>query len=448
MTDTSFRNTPAVVRSADTTPGTQAAAPWAVRAHGIGKQYRRGAVHALNDNFREEIMNALARLVDRRRVGGDRGLFWALKDIDLEVKRGETLGIIGRNGAGKSTLLKILSRITTPTEGTMRYRGRLASLLEVGTGFHRELTGRENIFMNGAILGMRRAEIRRQFDAIVDFAEVDEFLDTPVKFYSSGMYVRLAFAVAAHLEPEILVVDEVLAVGDIAFQKKCIGKMSQVSREGRTVLTVSHNMRVVADLCQRAIWLDRGHLRAEGPVKDVITRYAKEGHLSVATHVGPRIVRNEPDGRKPTIEWVEILDDFGRECTVIESGSFLNLVVGIRKDLPPECYFEWALFTENGTQASSGGTFMPAKPFTLPTPSGAVRARVGPLTLAQGNYALSLRVGVFPGPRLDTWDEVATIMITKCYTDEGGHVFDVRRGIVYIPTVYCDGGDFAAGKET
>ena len=447
MTKTPNSTAPAIVSSADTTPGTAASAPWSVQMQGIGKQYRCGTVQAINDNLREEIMNGLSSIFRFKRASRADGFFWALRDINFDVKRGETIGIIGHNGAGKSTLLKILSRITPPTTGSMRYRGRLASLLEVGTGFHRELTGRENIFMNGAILGMRREEIKRQFDAIVEFAEVEKFLDTPVKFYSSGMYVRLAFAVAAHLQPEILVVDEVLAVGDIAFQKKCVEKMRQVSRSGHTVLTVSHNMRIMADLCQRAIWLDHGCIRAEGPVKDVITRYTKEGQLSVATHVGSRIVRNAPEGHTPVIEWAEILDDSGHECTVTESGTFLNLVVGIRKDIPPECYFEWALFTEGGTQASSGGTFMPAKPMTLPTPSGTVHARIGPLTLAQGNFALSLRVGIFPGPRLDTWDEVATIMISKCNTDEGGVVFDVRRGIVFIPTVYGDGEKFAPNRN-
>src|SRR5882724_6396428 len=184
--------------------------------------------------------------------------FWALKNVSFEVKQGEAVGIIGRNGAGKSTLLKILSRITEPTEGRVRIRGRVASLLEVGTGFHPELTGRENIFLNGAILGMSREEIKRKFDEIVAFSEVDKFLDTPVKRYSSGMYVRLAFAVAAHLEPEILIVDEVLAVGDAQFQKRCLGKMESAGKEGRTVLFVSHNMVALKSLCEKAIWLNAG----------------------------------------------------------------------------------------------------------------------------------------------------------------------------------------------
>src|SRR5262249_15519214 len=204
--------------------------------------------------------------------------FWALKDVSFEVKRGEVLGIVGRNGAGKSTLLKILSRITEPTEGRVTIHGRVASLLEVGTGFHPELTGRENIFLNGAILGMPRTEIRRKFDEIVAFAEVEKFLDTPVKHYSSGMYVRLAFAVAGHLEPEILIVDEGLSVGDAEFQKTCLSKMDHVSRgEGRTVLFVSHNMGAVSSLCRSAIWLDHGSVRVRGETRAITAEYLAAG---------------------------------------------------------------------------------------------------------------------------------------------------------------------------
>jgi len=199
--------------------------------------------------------------------------FWALKNVSFEVKPGDVVGVIGRNGAGKSTLLKILSRITEPTEGRITITGRVASLLEVGTGFHPELTGRENVYLNGAILGMSRAEIKAKFDEIVAFAEVEKFLDTPVKRYSSGMYVRLAFAVAAHLEPEILIVDEVLAVGDAEFQKKCLGKMHDVATGGRTVLFVSHNMQAVRNLCQRAILLNRGQLVLHGGVDECVTAY-------------------------------------------------------------------------------------------------------------------------------------------------------------------------------
>ncbi len=198
------------------------------------------------------------------------------KDVSFEIGRGEVLGIVGGNGAGKSTLLKVLSRITAPTEGTAQVHGRIGSLLEVGTGFHPELTGRENIFLNGAILGMRKVEIERQFDAIVGFAEVERFVDTPVKHYSSGMYMRLAFAVAAHLDPEILLIDEVLAVGDTAFQKKCLSRMNDVAREGRTILFVSHNLIAVESLCSRAVLLDHGKVRAVGPTREIINRYLRQ----------------------------------------------------------------------------------------------------------------------------------------------------------------------------
>src|SRR5579859_5904403 len=206
---------------------------------------------------------------------GETEQFWALKDLSFEVEPGDRVGIIGRNGAGKSTLLKVLSRITEPTSGRVDIIGRVASLLEVGTGFHSELTGRENIFLNGAILGMKRAEIKKKFDEIVAFAEVDRFLDTPVKHFSSGMYMRLAFAVAAHLEPEILVVDEVLAVGDAQFQKKCLGKMSEVAHGGRTVLFVSHNMAMMANLCKRGILLEQGRVQAQGSMQEVLSIYSR-----------------------------------------------------------------------------------------------------------------------------------------------------------------------------
>ena len=223
--------------------------------------------------------------------------FWALKDVNFDIKQGDKVGIIGRNGAGKSTLLKILSRITEPTIGQVRIKGRVASLLEVGTGFHPELTGRENIYLNGAILGMSKADIKQKFDEIVAFAEVEKFLDTPVKRYSSGMYVRLAFAVAAHLEPEVLIIDEVLAVGDAQFQKKCLGKMGEVGREGRTILFVSHNMATVSSLCDRAILLDAGKILKCGSTSEVIMHYYTNGMASPSIinysnkHVGDKYVR-------------------------------------------------------------------------------------------------------------------------------------------------------------
>lgn len=249
----------------------------------LSKAYQLGRRSGSSDGLRHVLENVVRRPLGMLRdVLGEgcetKELFWALKDLDLEVERGGMVGIIGRNGAGKSTLLKLLSRITEPTGGSIRLRGRVASLLEVGTGFHPELTGRENIYLNGAILGMSRREIKSRFDEIVEFSEVEKFLDTPVKRYSSGMYVRLAFAVAAHLEPEILIVDEVLAVGDAEFQKKCIGKMEDASsREGRTVLLVSHQMPTIQNLCNRCVLMDQGQIIADGSTSDVIHAYMTRG---------------------------------------------------------------------------------------------------------------------------------------------------------------------------
>jgi lipopolysaccharide transport system ATP-binding protein len=237
-------------------------------------------------------------------------VFWALRDVSFSVKQGEILGIIGRNGAGKSTLLKILSRVTAPTSGEVKIRGRIASLLEVGTGFHPELTGRENIFLNGAILGMTKAEIKRKFDEIVDFSGVEQFLDTPVKRYSSGMYVRLAFAVAAHLEPEILIVDEVLAVGDAEFQKKCLGKMQSVAGHGRTVLFVSHNMLAVQKLCKNGLLLEKGSIKASGHIQDILDDYA-------ATAANDVYSNPEPTG-KPQIVAANILTKAPRTDASLE----------------------------------------------------------------------------------------------------------------------------------
>jgi lipopolysaccharide transport system ATP-binding protein len=250
----------------------------AIRVEGLGKRYQleHGRERQPYRTLRDSIMNFVTAPLRKR---GSIEEFWALSDVGFEVQPGEVVGIIGRNGAGKSTLLKILSRITKPTTGRVEINGRVGSLLEVGTGFHPELTGRENIYLNGSILGMSRAEITKKFDEIVAFAEVDKFLDTPVKRYSSGMYVRLAFAVAAHLEPEILVVDEVLAVGDAQFQKKCLGKMSEVAHGGRTVLFVSHNMAAVKSLCSRAVWIQRGKVVNDGAPSQVIDEY----HRNAAT---------------------------------------------------------------------------------------------------------------------------------------------------------------------
>lgn len=259
----------------------------AIRVQDLGKQYRIGLSPTRYRTLREtlvESINIPARL-KRRNNGEEPGKIWALKDINFDVKKGQVLGVIGRNGAGKSTLLKILSRVTEPSEGFAEIRGQVGSLLEVGTGFHPELTGRENIYLNGAILGMNRTEIDAKFDQIVSFAEVEQFIETPVKRYSSGMYLRLAFAVAAHLEPDILVVDEVLAVGDAEFQRRCLGKMSDVAKQGRTVLFVSHNMSAVLRLTEEAILLDKGKLVMRGPTQETVDFYMSTGYAQTGQRI-------------------------------------------------------------------------------------------------------------------------------------------------------------------
>jgi lipopolysaccharide transport system ATP-binding protein len=300
----------------------------------LGKKYllthqRRESYTALRDVMAEKAKRFANRMIrpfsDGSSPGSDPGLeeFWALRDVSFDVNPGDRVGIIGRNGAGKSTLLKILSRITEPTEGRVRLRGRVASLLEVGTGFHPELTGRENIFLNSAVLGMTKAEIRKKFDEIVEFAEVEKFLDTPVKRYSSGMYVRLAFAVAAHLEPEILVVDEVLAVGDAAFQRKCLGKMEDVaSQEGRTVLFVSHNMAAIQTLCRRAIWLEGGRVEQDGESEPVINAYGK--HLQNSNGFTATLKSLDGDIE---VEQIQLLDEKGQATSVYSPGSPITIEI-------------------------------------------------------------------------------------------------------------------------
>ena len=248
-----------------------------ISLRGVGKRYLLGEQEQAADTLRDAITGLTGRVRRARSDRSRRTELWSLRDVDLDVQRGEAVGVVGRNGAGKSTLLKLLTRIAEPTTGVIRTRGRVGALLEVGTGFHPELTGRENVYLNGAILGMTRKEIDRQYDAIVDFSGVERFMETPVKRYSSGMYLRLAFAVAAQLQSEIIVIDEVLAVGDAEFQRKCLGKIAEIERTGRTILFVSHNLDAVQRLCQRAVWLERGQVVAQGPTSEVLQAYLTHG---------------------------------------------------------------------------------------------------------------------------------------------------------------------------
>jgi lipopolysaccharide transport system ATP-binding protein len=339
----------------------------AIKVEGLGKRYRIGAQQQAYRTLREKLnetalapFRAAKHLLTRNGNGAEQGAegkeqsakngssqssgpsplalsplrsrasrsetFWALKDVSFEIKRGEVVGIIGRNGAGKSTLLKILSRITEPTEGYADMNGRIASLLEVGTGFHPELTGRENIFLNGSILGMKRLEIKKKFDEIVAFAEIDKFIDTPVKHYSSGMYMRLAFAVAAHLDPEIMLVDEVLAVGDAAFQKKCLGKMSDVAKEGRTVLFVSHNMGSIRKLCRKAILLDGGRVQLNEVTEKVIAEYL----TADASHTGHWVKSNEVRRLGGiAISEIRVTNSQGTTAGTVDSNRPFNLIVSV-----------------------------------------------------------------------------------------------------------------------
>src|ERR1043166_3334076 len=284
---------------------------------GLGKQYRIHHLErpeTLRASLQRFLTRPVARIHDAVRKPREDELIWALRDVSFELEQGHVLGIVGRNGAGKSTLLKILSRITDPTEGHADVRGRLSSLLEVGTGFHPELTGRDNIYLNGAIMGMRRAEVTAKFDSIVEFAGVEKFIDTPVKRYSSGMYMRLAFAVAAHLEPDILLVDEVLAVGDIDFQRRSLAKIREATTEGRTVLFVTHDMQSVRTLCDRALLLAGGRVTADGKVDDVVQAYISLESPHVASRAIPDDARRAGTG-EARLTHVELLDDGGRPLT-------------------------------------------------------------------------------------------------------------------------------------
>ena len=298
----------------------------AIDAVGLSKRYRIGQMHSAIDTLRDHLMHGLRTLRTGRTPPEH---IWALDDVSFQVREGEVLGVIGRNGAGKTTMLRLLSRITEPTKGYADVTGRVGSLLEVGTGFHAELTGRENIFLNGAILGMRRSEIVRKFDEIVEFSGVEQFLDTPVKRYSSGMFVRLAFSVAAHLEPEILIVDEVLAVGDVEFQKRCLGKMESYGQSGRTVIFVSHSMPTIARLCPRLLLLDRGRLIEDGPAEHVIGRYL-HGDLGSAAR------REWPDSSDaPGDDWARL-----RSARVVDSSGATSDVVDVSEPIGIEIAFD------------------------------------------------------------------------------------------------------------
>jgi ABC-type polysaccharide/polyol phosphate transport system ATPase subunit len=374
----------------------------------VSKRYRLGEHHGAGVTLRERIVGAAHRV--RGRPPEPVGEVWSLRDVDLAVAAGTSVGIVGANGAGKSTLLKVINHVTTPTAGRSRTRGRIGSLLEVGTGFHGELTGRENAFLNGAILGMTKREVARRLDEIVAFAGLERFLDTPVKRYSSGMYLRLGFAVAAHMEADILLVDEVLAVGDVEFQQRCVGRMGEIERSGRTVLFVSHNLDAVARLCDRSIWLDDGRVRADGPTDAVVERY-----LSTVPRSVSGLVVEAPRSQGPVrVEAVSLADDAGRPDPATRASSAVWLQADVVvDDAVPGLDLAFLVATDSGVHLldedlGAGRLGAPG------------RYRVGcrvPALLAPGDYV----VGFWIGTAYETFDERAAVLRFTVHGDDGGH---------------------------
>lgn len=390
-----------------------------IQAEGLGKRYRLG--HSSNADTLRDALTGWMRRVGRRghAVPPREELFWALRDVSFELQAGEVMGVIGRNGAGKSTLLKILSKITDPTEGRVRLRGRVASLLEVGTGFHPELTGRDNIYLNGAILGMRRTEIRRKFDEIVAFAGVERFLDTSVKHYSSGMYVRLAFAVAAHLEPEILIVDEVLAVGDAAFQAKCLGKMQEIaSGSGRTVIFVSHQMAAVAQLTRRALLLQAGRVAFAGPTQEAIDRYLETAADGSATVFETEHLRrhNPSDDRARIIRL-----RFEKPSPQFDHGEPFAFAITVRAGVALDrLRTSITIYAHTGTPV--GGAFSSDRHAVPAGASRQFRIELADHRLAPGHYFCDVGIGRGdPRSGHDDYDSVAHVLQFEVLPPAGIH---------------------------
>lgn len=417
----------------------------AIHVEGLGKDFRIGARQKTSyGTLRDTIVDSLTapflragRLIRGEATGAAEltETLSALQDIYLDITQGEVVGLIGRNGAGKSTLLKVLSRITEPTRGFADIAGRIGTLLEVGTGFHPELTGRENTYLNGAILGMKKEEIHRKFDQIVAFAGVEKFIDTPVKHYSTGMSVRLAFAVAAHLDPEILMVDEVLAVGDASFQKKCLGVMGEIGRSGRTVILVSHNMAAIENLCSRAIWIDSGRIRGDGDPCKVIEEYLKTYAMAEETGFDFSDVRKRDGSGAVKFSRVEFLDKSGKPKQLIRSGDGVTLRLHfLSRKTVPEPHFGIDVFTEFGTKVTTLHTWMTG--FSIPylnEGEGYIDVVVDFLNLMPGRYYLSLQLeGVGP-VHYDILDRCAYFDVEASDFYKSGRGIEGRYGIVFLP---------------
>ncbi|MBU1726453.1 MAG: ABC transporter ATP-binding protein [Candidatus Omnitrophica bacterium] len=401
----------------------------AIEVKNLGKSYRIGET-IKHDTLRDAVSHFFSRALKANKAGGSINdeTIWALKDVSFEIAESEAVGIIGRNGAGKSTLLKILSRITEPTEGYVRIRGRVSSLLEVGTGFHQELTGRENIFLNSAILGMTKREIRKKFDEIVGFAEIEKFIDTPVKRYSSGMYVRLAFAVAAHLEPEILLVDEVLAVGDAAFQKKCLGKMSSVAKEGRTVLFVSHNMGAVASLCTKGIVLESGKIKAIDNIDAAISAYMQSGNALIDT-LDLRNHQNRAKGSK------ELLTSLAMDIDNATAFYSEPLTFRIGYDFKEKIATpQFCIIIKSMTGVRAFTLVSNYQPSDIPSVlegKGEVVCRINSLPLLPGRYSIDLKLWQ-PGEKIDDIENVANFQVEWLQRNYGQFNWDSSMGVVYV----------------
>ena len=404
----------------------------AIQVVGLSKAYRIGRVEQ-ETMLREKLVNLVTRPFRSRASRSD--VIWALDDVSFEVREGEVVGIIGRNGAGKSTLLKVLSRITYATSGTVEVRGRVASLLEVGTGFHEELTGRENVFLNGSILGMTRKEVRQRFDAIVDFAGVGKFIDTPIKRYSTGMRLRLGFAVAAHLDPDVLIVDEVLAVGDAGFQKKCLNTMSDLKSGGRTVLFVSHNMAAVENLCSRGIWIDQGRIHRDGEARDVIREYMTtfSGAQQVVADLS-RVERRQGNGdvRYTSVEFMGP-DRQPQLLTRTGDALIIRLRYHANKEIPHPS-FGFRLYTEMGTLVTETSTWHNGIDIpSIPPGDGAIQIEIPSLPLLPARYPMSLGLTGIGRVVYDAVEHCATLEVEVSDVYGSGLVVDGRYGLVFLP---------------